>query len=235
VLIIFWQVAAIMLSSVIFLIFLSLWLGHVDAASDVLKRYQGDFRQLQAAKRQRALPLPGHAISPKTSLDLDYAERELNHQVLIVFFKSDVALDDNHDYSPVFASRIQAHSDRSLLHVEDFEHELQSISCRTDEKTGVSTITLKFLNEQFLETAKREIKSLKDGAIITSHPGCNEVGERAIYRFVNQHARTVSRLKCDGFANNSVGLTLYLQPKTRRVLSYMQRGKAGDRLSRVST
>jgi hypothetical protein len=57
--------------------------------------------------------------------------------------------------------------------LEDIELHIMEIQC------SGSTIAIEFPNQQTLESAKKTWDSIPEFLVISSHPGCNEDGERA--------------------------------------------------------
>jgi len=61
------------------------------------------------------------------------------------------------------------------LALEDIESHLDNIECLD------SAIALKFVDEQDLKQSRSGWDDLPEFIVISSHPGCNEDGERAPY------------------------------------------------------
>lgn len=64
-----------------------------------------------------------------------------------------------------------------VLLLEDYEHLTDYIDCRPGE------IYLHLFPGPELSASKTTLLKLKGGTVITSHYGCNEHGERAVFRF----------------------------------------------------
>lgn len=79
-----------------------------------------------------------------------------------------------------FASSVRVGSRKPILSLEDIEHFLEDVECRDGK------MMLHFVDE----TAARDARAAchgghggMGGLIITSHQGCNNDGERAVYKY----------------------------------------------------
>lgn len=81
------------------------------------------------------------------------------------------------DGSPA-AMDVYISSKSPFLVLEDNEHLLKSIVC--DD----SYVYLEMSSVEQLDSASLELANLKGSFVVTSHPGCNKVGERAVFRYI---------------------------------------------------
>jgi hypothetical protein len=83
--------------------------------------------------------------------------------------------ESNNGRMKVFASSVRAQSDRPILAVEDIEHLIDNIECST------SLINIVFKTAA-AHTSAFEACSHPGGAyVVTSHTGCNDDDERAVF------------------------------------------------------
>jgi hypothetical protein len=76
----------------------------------------------------------------------------------------------------IFTSQINLGSEAPILHLEEIEHHLHSVHC-SDGK-----LKLHFVDIVSARDAKAACHGEMGGRVITSHEGCNQEGERAVYK-----------------------------------------------------
>jgi hypothetical protein len=70
------------------------------------------------------------------------------------------------------------HSDKPILSLEEFEDSFVDVQCVLDG------IEVTFSSSVAFSTAMASWGELREATVVTSHAGCNENGERAIYTYV---------------------------------------------------
>ncbi|KAK2762141.1 hypothetical protein FQN54_001148 [Arachnomyces sp. PD_36] len=75
-----------------------------------------------------------------------------------------------------FVSTVTVRSQQPILPLEDIDSHLSDISCSD------SLIELSFGSIEGLQAAKEELSQFSDFIAVTSHPGCNEDGERVSHK-----------------------------------------------------
>ena len=84
---------------------------------------------------------------------------------------------NNVDGEQNFAAKLTISSSTSILVLEEIEHLFDDLTCASN--------SIAFSIPSFGDTSVLEkLLALKDGHIITSHPGCNAENERQAYRLV---------------------------------------------------
>ncbi|RAR10711.1 gpi anchored protein [Stemphylium lycopersici] len=75
-----------------------------------------------------------------------------------------------------FASQVKVGSQKPVFNIEEHEHHLQGVECSED------AMKLHFVDASSARDARAACYGNNGGLIITSHSGCNEEGERSVYR-----------------------------------------------------
>jgi hypothetical protein len=75
----------------------------------------------------------------------------------------------------IFASQVKVASKKPILSLEDIEHHLEDVQCINGK------ISLKFADASSAADAQLACHGPEGGLIVTSHVGCNNPGERAVY------------------------------------------------------
>jgi len=74
-----------------------------------------------------------------------------------------------------FASTVRLSADRPILVLEEFEHSIKNLRCNP------SGIDIAFASGSACAAAMAAWEKVGDAIVVTSHEGCNEDGERAIF------------------------------------------------------
>ncbi|KAI4644488.1 hypothetical protein J4E93_006393 [Alternaria ventricosa] len=94
-------------------------------------------------------------------------------------FESELAYVDNENVwndESTFASQVKVSGQRPLLNLEEHEHHIKDVQC------GDDTMKLHFVDTSSARDARAACHDADGGLIITSHEGCNDEGERSVYR-----------------------------------------------------
>jgi hypothetical protein len=81
------------------------------------------------------------------------------------------------DRRSTFASQVKVISQKPVTNLEEIEHHLQDVRCK-DGKLRLDFVDLSSARDAFYSCHGQD-----GGLIITSHDGCNEDGERSVYRY----------------------------------------------------
>ncbi|KAF2648810.1 hypothetical protein K491DRAFT_612001 [Lophiostoma macrostomum CBS 122681] len=113
-------------------------------------------RVLRAATRNSDLFRRSMRIEKKFGTELSYIEKE-----------------NSWGNGETFSSRLKLSSKTPVLNLEEIEHHLVDVQCSD------GAMKLHFVDSS---SARDATHACSNGAIITSHQGCNAEGERAVYR-----------------------------------------------------
>ncbi|KAI4945203.1 hypothetical protein J4E91_008181 [Alternaria rosae] len=94
-------------------------------------------------------------------------------------FESELAYVDNENVwndKSTFASQVKVSGQKPLLNLEEHEHHLRDVQC------GDDMMKLHFVDTSSARDARAACHDADGGLIITSHEGCNDEGERSVYR-----------------------------------------------------
>ncbi|KAF2115304.1 hypothetical protein BDV96DRAFT_646316 [Lophiotrema nucula] len=116
-------------------------------------------RVLRAATKRSEVFRRSPRIGKKFEADLSYIETENGWRT-----------------EPIFASQVKIASQAPILNLEDIEHHLHDVKC------SAGSMKLHFVDTVSARDARHVCSDEHGGFIITSHYGCNEEGERAVYR-----------------------------------------------------
>jgi len=84
--------------------------------------------------------------------------------------------EQTHDSSSQFAARVRMSARLPTVVLEDMDDHFNDIVC------AHSSIHLHFATEESMTLTYDELKGMDEFFVVTSHEGCNNDGERELYR-----------------------------------------------------
>lgn len=134
-------------------------------------------RVLRAATKKVDLYRRGVRITKRFETEMAYVDSMLSILKSHIHTSTDNWAEENvWTDASTFASQVKVGSQKPVFNIEEHEHHLQGVECSED------AMKLHFVDASSARDARAACYGNNGGLIITSHSGCNEEGERSVYR-----------------------------------------------------